>query len=129
MLLPKGKEHNTMKKTRRFRIKDIDCESIVEIARTQHEVFSWLDEYLENLEYHWFDPDDDTYEILYKDGTQEYIDRDYDGHKIRRNNIDSIVYNNACSAIVFGGFSINEFGVVTASKDIEIADSNIEEIF
>ena len=117
-----------MIKTRHFRIIDIDCESIVEIVKTQKEALSWMDEYIENLEYDWFDASDDSFEILYKDGTQDYIGEDYDGHKIRRNNIASIVYNNACTAIVYGGFSINEYGVVTASGGIEIANENIEEV-
>ena len=117
-----------MKETRTFRIRDIDCESIVEVARTQKEVLSWLDEYIENLAYDWFEASDDTFEILYKDGTEDYINEEYDGHKIRRNNIASMVYNNACTAIVYGGFKINEYGVVTASKGIEVAEENIEEI-
>ena len=113
---------------RNFRIKDIDCESTVEIVNTQKEALSWMDEYIENLGYDWFEASDDTFEILYKDGKQDYINEEYDGHRIRRNNIASIVYNNACTAIVYGGFKINEYGVVTASKDIEIAEENIEEI-
>ena len=113
---------------RNFRIKDIDCGSTVEIVNTQKEVLSWMDEYIENLGYDWFEASDDTFEILYKDGKQDYINEEYDGHRIRRNNIASIVYNNACTAIVYGGFKINEYGVVTASKDIEIAQENIEEL-
>ena len=117
-----------MTKTRRFRIIDIDCESIVEIVKTQKEALSWMDEYLENLPHDWFMASDDSFEILYKDGTADYISEDYDGHRIRRNNIASIVYNNACTAIVYGGFSINEYGVVTASENISIAEENIEEV-
>ena len=113
--------------TRTFRIIDIDCESIVEIVKTQKEALSWMDEYLENLPYDWFEASDDTFEILYKDGTTDYINEEYDGHRIRRNNIDSIVYNNACTAIVYGGFKINEYGVVTASKEVDIAKDNIAE--
>ena len=114
--------------TRTFKIIDIGVDSIVEIVRTQKEVLSWLDEYLENLPYDWFEASDDTFEILYKDGTADYISEDYDGHRIRRNNITSIVYNNACTAIVYGGFKVNEYGVVTASREIEIAEENIVEI-
>ena len=115
-------------KTRTFKILDIDCESIVEISKTQREVLSWMDEYLDNLPYDWFNPADDSFEILYKDGAYDFIDLNYDGHKIRRNNIASIVYNNACTAIVYGGFSVNEYGVVTASEDVQIASENIEEV-
>ena len=116
-----------MAKKRRFKIIDIDCESIVEIVKTQKEVLSWMDEYLENLGYDWFKASDDSFEILYKDGTEDFINEEYDGHKIRRNNIASIVYNNACTAIVYGGFTVNEYGVVTASEGSEIAEDNIEE--
>ena len=108
---------------RNFRIKDIDCGSTIEIVNTQKEALSWMDEYIENLGYDWFEASDDTFEILYKDGKHDYINEEYDGHRIRRNNIASIVYNNACTAIVYGGFKINEYGVVTASKDIEIRNA------
>ena len=117
-----------MTKIRNFKILDIDCESIIIIEKTQKEVLSWLDQYIENLENDWFNGADETFEILYKDGKEDYIDEEYDGHWIRRNNIASIVYNNADAAIVYGGFKINEYGVVTASKDIEIAEENLAEM-
>lgn len=107
---------------------DVDCDSIVESVSTQKEFFSYVDEYLYNLQYDWFGGSDDTFEILYKDGSRDYINEEYDGHKIRRNNIISMVYNNACTAIVYGGFSINEYGVVTTSETVNIAKCNLKEI-
>lgn len=115
-------------KTRIFKIIDLDCDSIVEFASTQKEFFSWMDEYLYNLQYDWFDGSDDTFEILYKDGSRDYINEEYNGHKIRKKNIVSMVYNNACTAMVYGGFSINEYGVVTASETVNIAEYNLKEI-
>ena len=111
-----------------FKILDIDCQVVVEIEKTQKEMFSWLDEYIDNLPYDWFDASDETFEILYKDGTVDIIDQEYDGHKIRRNNIKSFCYNNACSAIVYGAFEINEYGVVYASDVEKIASENIVEV-
>lgn len=118
-----------MKKDRTFLIQDIDCETIIEVASTQKEMFdNYIDNYIENLEYDWFDGSDDCFHILYKDGTYECINQEYDGHKIRRNNIASIVYTNACTDIVYGNFEINQYGVVTTAFEEIIADTNIVEV-
>lgn len=116
-----------MKKDRYFLIQDIGCETIVEVV-SRKEVLSWLDEYLENLPYEWFDASDDTFSILYKDGNYDYINEDYDGHKIKRQNIASIVYTNVCTDMVYGNFEINEYGVVTPAFEEKIANTNIIEI-
>lgn len=113
---------------RKFRIEDIDCVSIVEVVNKQKDILDVVDEFIENLQYDFFDPSDDSFAILYKDGTMDFIDACYDGHKVRRNNIVSMVYNNACSAVVYGGFEINEYGVVTVSEQVVIAENNITEI-
>lgn len=115
-------------KTRTFKIVDIDCESIIEVSPTRKEVFEWMEEYIDNLQYDWFDGSDDSFAILYDDGTEDYINEEYDGHKIRKQHIVSMVYNNACTAIVYGGFAINEYGVVTTSREVVIAAKNIVEI-
>lgn len=117
-----------MKKDRRFLVKDINCGILVELAKRQKEIFDWMDDYIENFHYDWFDPCDDSFEILYNDGTYDFVDGCYDGHKIKRKNISSIVYSNSNSYIVFGKFEINEYGVVTASFAEKIAEENIEEI-
>lgn len=116
-----------MKKDRRFLVKDIDTEILVEVM-SRKEVFGWLNEYLENLPYDWFDGSDDCFHILYKDGTYDYINEEYDGHKIKKQNIVSIVYDNPCTSIVYGNFEVNEYGVVTTAFEEKIADNNIIEI-
>lgn len=116
-----------MNKDRRFLIKDIDCEILVEVV-SRKEVLSWLEEYLENLPYEWFDGSNDCFHILYKDGSYDCINEEYDGHKIKKQNIASIVYNNPCTSIVYGNFEINEYGVVTTAFEEKIAEENIIEI-
>lgn len=115
-------------KERVFRIEDLDCYIAIEIVNRQKDIFDFIDDYIENLSYDWFDGSDDSFQIVYKDGTEEYIDEEYDGHKIRRNNILSMVYNNACDSVVYGGFEINEYGVVSASDRVVIANHNITEV-
>ena len=116
-----------MKKDRRFLVKVIEVEVLVEVM-SRKEVLSWLDEFLENLPYDQFDGSEDYFHILYKDGSYDYINEEYDGHKIRKQNIASIVYDNACTSIVYGNFEINEYGVVTTAFEEKIADTNIIEI-
>ena len=118
-----------MKKSERhFMIQDINCISIVEIVSKTKDIFDWLDNYIDNLCYDWFDPSDESFSILYKDGTQDYIDENYDGHKIKRQNIQSMVYDNPCTSMVYGTFEINEYGVVTTSVIEKISNVNIKEI-
>lgn len=116
-----------MKKDRIFLIKDIDCKVLVEVM-SRKEVLEWMDEYLENLPYEWFDGSEDCFQILYKDGSCDYINEEYDGHKIKRQNIVSIVYDNACTSIVYGNFEINEYGVITTAFEEKIAEENVIEI-
>ena len=115
-------------KERIFRIEDIDAEAMVEVVNRQKDIFDFLDDYMDNFNEDFFCAEDDSFEILYKDGKTEYISSDWDGHKVRRNNILSMVYNNACTAVVYGNFEINEYGIVYASKDEVIAEENITEI-
>ena len=118
-----------MKKSERhFMIQDINCISIVEIVSKTKDIFDWLDNYIENLRYEWFESSDESFSILYKDGTQDYIDENYDGHKIKKQNIQSMIYNNPCTSMVYGTFEINEYGVVTTSIIEKISDVNIKEI-
>ena len=112
-------------KHKTYHIIDIDTDIIVE-ETTRKEVFSYIDEYLENLQYDWFDPSDDAFHILYSDGTYDDIDQNYDGHRIRKQNIVSMVYDNPCTSIVYGPYEINYYGVVTPSTVTDIDESNIE---
>ena len=116
-----------MKKDRRFLIQDIDCEILVEVT-TRKEILSWLDEHIENFDYDWFDRSNESFSILYKDGSYDTVNEDYDGHKVRRQNIASIVYDNPETSMVYGNFEINEYGVVTPAFEEKIAVTNIIEL-
>ena len=113
-------------KTKTFLIKDLDCEMIVE-ETTRKEILDYMNEYIENLSYDWFDGSDDFFSILYKDGSSDCVNEEYDGHKVKKTNIQAIVYDNPCTSMTFGHYSINEYGVV--SPDFEtMIDSNIKEV-
>ena len=101
-----------IKKTDTYNIEGIKIE-VVNVT-TRKDILDYLDEYLENLEYEWFDATDELFEIIYKDGSTEYIGSDYKGQKIRRNNIKSMLYSNPCDYIVYGEYEMNEYGVAHA---------------
>ena len=103
------------KEIKKHYIADVDCTIEVEIMTTIKDVFDWLNQYIENLKYDWFDATDESFQILYKDGTTDYIDSFYDGHKIRRQNIKSMVYSNTEDYIVYGNYEINDCGVVNVA--------------
>lgn len=117
-----------MKKNNRyFYIQDIDSVVTVDLM-TRKEILSWLDSYIDGIktakedsEYaRYFCADDESFDILYKDGSEDYIDSSYDGHHIKRQNIESIVYSNPCSYGVFGHFNMNEYGCAYATAEDEI---------
>lgn len=121
-------------KTRTFKIIDIDAETIVEVDTRKH-LLELLDEMIEMLQVAasgsgsgWFDFSEQCFSILYEDGTEDVIDEEYDGHKIRRTHIVSIVYDDSATNIVYGNFEMNEYGVVTTAFDEKIDDTNIWEI-
>jgi hypothetical protein len=114
-------------KTRTFKIIDIDCESIVEFDTRKH-LLRDLDYYIENVQDGYCDCSYESYEILYDDGTTDYINEEYDGHKIKKQHIVSIVQTNECTCIVFGNFEMNGYGIVYASFEEKIADENIVEL-
>ena len=107
-----------------YHIKDIDTDIIVE-ETTRKEVLGYLEEYLDNLPYDWFDPSDEVFHILYSNGSFDSIDQNYDGHKIAKTGIVAMVYDNPSTSITFGPYEINAYGVVTPAFDTEI-DPNIE---
>lgn len=112
-------------KSRHFLITDIDEKMIVE-ETTRKDILGYIDEHLENIEYG-NDMSDYAFRILYKDGsTDEVSGNDYDGHKIKRINILSIVVDNPCTSITYGNYSINKYGVVNPSSKTEF-DNNIKE--
>lgn len=100
------------KEIRTIHTSDNDIDVQIEIMTKTKDILDLIDEYIENLENDWFDPTDDSFEILYKDGTTDSVDSCYDGHKIRRQNIKSIVYDNPCTYIVYGDYEVNEYGIV-----------------
>lgn len=114
-------------KNRYFYIKDVDCTITVEYL-TRKEILSWLDEYAENVKSGFGCVSDESYEILYNDGTTDFIDESYDGHKIRRQNIAAIVNCNPCTYMVFGHFEMNEYGVASAAFADEIDNTNVKEV-
>ena len=67
-------------------------------------------------------------ELMPGEEVKHCINEDYDGHKIRRQNIASIVYDNPCTSIVYGNFAINEYGVVTTAFEEDINKTNIVEV-
>lgn len=111
---------------RLFNITTIEAKTIVETG-TRKDILSTMDQYIENMQYDFFDTTDDSFAILYKDGSTDYIDQCYDGHKIKRQNILSMVYTNPESDIIYGNFEMNECGVVIPSAEEVIAEG-IEEI-
>ncbi|WP_302969482.1 hypothetical protein [Megamonas funiformis] len=98
--------------------------TVEEILRK--DALSYIDEHIENIE---FDNDmsDYSFRILYKNGNMDsVVGNDYDGHKIARINIESIVIDNPCTSMVYGNYNINEYGVVNPAHEMFI-DSNIKE--
>lgn len=114
-------------KDRYFYIKDIHCTITVEYL-TRKEMLSWLDEYAENVISGFGCVSDESYEILYNDGTTDFIDESYDGHKIKRQNIAAIVNCNPSTYMVYGHFEMNEYGVASAAFADKIDNTNIIEV-
>lgn len=113
-------------KSRCFVIKDIDEKMYVE-ETTRKDILGYIDEHLENIESE-NDMSDYAFRILYKDGSTDAVSgNDYDGHKIKRINILSIVVDNPCTSITYGNYTINQYGVVNPSSEMEI-DNNIIEV-
>lgn len=112
-------------KNRYFYIPDIDAVETVEIDSRKN-LLSIVDEAIESINNGMWE-DAGVISILYKDGSFEYIDEEYDGHKIRKINIVSIVWANPETYCVYGGFEVNEWGVVTASAT-EAIHQDIKEV-
>lgn len=104
-----------------YPIKDIDdIKAVVWECKTQKEILEYLDEALEN-EQIWLSGntrccnpfEDESYFILYKDGsTYSKLDGVEEG-VYKKKNIKAIVYNNPCDTWVYGDYEVNEYGVVT----------------
>lgn len=112
-------------KSKTFHIQDIDSDIIVEEC-TRKELLSWLDDYVDNFDYEWFDPSDQAFSILYTDGSYDIVGEGYDGHHIKRTGIASIVYDNPSTSMVYGNYEINEYGVVSPAFQTEIHPNIVE---
>lgn len=127
-----------MKDNRYFYMEDIDCVVTVEYA-SRKELLELLDNHIDNVRTYnemiangnpnacYYENNDDVFEILYKDGTTDYINDEYDGHKIRRQNIASIVYCNSSTYMVYGNFEMNENGVASPAFEDAI-DESLKEV-
>lgn len=104
---------------REFIIPSINCTSVVEFD-TRKNLLDYMECFIENLK-QGFKPEE-YYDILYSDGTEDRIDQEYDGHKIRRQHIVSMVYNNVITSCVYGNFEINECGSVYPSIQTIISE-------
>lgn len=118
-------ERKRIMKRRIFKILDIGCEISV-VETTRKEVLSLMDNLIENIAEN-LDVSDEKVSILYKDGSYDYIDESHDGHKIRRQNIRSIIYEDSGESFIYGPYAINEYGVVTVSDRMNIDNKNIKE--
>ena len=122
----KHRKRGSKMKRRTFLINDINEQMVVE-ETTRKDALSYIDEHLENIGYN-NDMSDYAFRILYKNGNIDYVaGNDYDGHKITRINIESIVIDNPCTSMVYGNYEINQYGVVTPSSEMKI-DNNIIDV-
>ena len=108
-----------MKKDRYFYMADIDCEMLVEVM-SRKELLKMLDKYVENLRWldeagenpycEFVDVSSDSFEILYKDGSRDYIDVEYDGslppHNARKSLYGAVHNKNAGEATAYSDILI-----------------------
>lgn len=116
-------------KDRYFYIKDVECTTTISYT-TRKELLGLLDNIINNR-YDSFEFMEDVgacFHIIYKDGTDDIVDMFYDGHKIKRINIASIVYTDATENLVYGNFEISECGSVSASLTEKIDNTNVVEV-
>lgn len=100
-------------------IEEVDRKTLVDIAAEREQ--DYKDGFFQQHDF-----SDDTIYILYKDGTFDCINEEYDGHHIKRQNIVSILNDNGETDMVWGPYEINEWGVVTVNDEMKISDTNIK---
>ena len=114
---------------RYFYIKDVECTTTVSYT-TRKELLELLDNTINNrydtLEF--MEDEGACFHIMYKDGSEDVIDMFYNGHKIKRINIVSMVYTDATANLVYGNFEVSECGTVSASLTEKIDGTNIVEV-
>lgn len=77
------------KKYRYFYVPSIDTIQLI-ILTTRKDILERLDEFIENLSYGYY-VSDFSFEILYDDGTRDYIDKNYDGHEIKQTHMEDSI--------------------------------------
>ena len=114
---------------RYFYIKDVECTTTVSYT-TRKELLELLDNTINNrydtLEF--MEDEGACFHIMYKDGSEDVIDMFYNGHKIKKIHIASMVYSDATETLVYGNFEVSECGTVSASLTEKIDDTNIVEV-
>ena len=114
---------------RYFYIKDVECTTTVSYT-TRKELLELLDNTINNrydtLEF--MEDEGACFHIMYKDGSEDVIDMFYNGHKIKKIHIASMVYSDSTETLVYGNFEVSEFGAVSASLTEKIDDTNIVEV-
>lgn len=115
-----------MKLGRRYFYNFIDEYIITIYQTTRKDLLGYVDEFIENLEYG-HDMSDFSYQILYSTGDEVYLAQDwYEGEKIRRTHIVSIVGTNPEEDMVFGSFELSDEGRVYIASQEKISDNFIE---
>lgn len=118
-----------LQKDRYFYIKDVECTTT--ISYTTRKELLWLLDNILNNRYDTYEFMEDVgacFHIMYKDGSEDVIDMFYDGHKIKKINIASIVYTDATENLVYGNFEVSECGLVSASLTEKIDNTNVVEV-
>ena len=116
-------------KDRYFYIKDVECTTTISYT-TRKELLGLLDNIINNRydTFEFMEDEGACFHIIYKDGTDDIVNMFYDGHKIKRINIASIVYTDATENLVYGNFEVSECGSVSASLTEKIDNTNVVEV-
>lgn len=103
-----------------YPITDMDINVSVFEFKRQKSILDTLDEMLEN--YNLYEQgilpsnplEDESFYILYKDGSFYSLGECWEDGVYKKRNIKSIVYDNPCDTWVYGEYEVNEYGVVSA---------------
>ena len=111
---------------RRYFYNLIDEYIITIYQTTRKDLLGYIDEFIENLEYG-YDMSDFSYSILYDNGDNVFLSEDwYEGEKLRRTHIVSIVGTNPEEDVVFGSFELSDEGQVYVDSQEKISDNFME---
>lgn len=111
---------------RRYFYNLIDEYVITIYQTTRKDLLDQMDEFIENLGYG-YDMSDFSYSILYDNGDNVFLAENwYEGEKIRRTHIVSIVETNGEEDEVYGPFELTDDGNVYTNTVETISDNFIE---